>query len=549
MTGSRLDHVYRSLLQTKFFRKGWGKPDNLKRLFEFRKVVSKRETCYKLVQKDHPVTIIKEEVGSEITVLEGRFVSPFVEHLPGLLPPEAETVYFQVVLPKKWRSEHYKPVCLHLAGTGDHGFWRRRQMMVKPLLKEAGIAGIILENPFYGLRKPKDQIRSNLNNVSDIFVMGGCLILESLALFHWCERVGLGPLGITGMSMGGHMASLAATSWPKPLVLVPCLSWSTASPVFTKGVMSDSINWSLLQNQYLSDEVYKQEIRNMVQTNQYAFRAGQHFAQNYPQSLSRIQELNSEKKQKDVLVKDDLYYTSHCSKIEDKGENLNPSDVKVTKQYSTTCSSDLSGNGAKSNSSCLDGEPAASPVDKHISIEQPPDLHRHDAVDGNIRMHNGGSVSKQTGFFSLDFVRKKNVESLLSHFTTSKENILGGPELKSSGKPLGKSEIKNIDCSGAVLAKWRENEALQFMRGIMDECTHLRNFDVPADTSLIIAVCASKDAYVPREGSAHLADIWPGAEVRYVDAGHVTAYLLYQHAFRKAIIESFERWRRKYSTS
>jgi hypothetical protein len=38
------------------------------------------------------------------------------------------------------------------------GFWRRRQMMAKPLLKEGGIASVILENPFYGLRKPKDQV-------------------------------------------------------------------------------------------------------------------------------------------------------------------------------------------------------------------------------------------------------------------------------------------------------------------------------------------------------------------------------------------------------
>lgn len=37
-------------------------------------------------------------------------------------------------------------------------FWRRRNLMVKPLLKEAGIGGIILENPFYGLRKPTDQV-------------------------------------------------------------------------------------------------------------------------------------------------------------------------------------------------------------------------------------------------------------------------------------------------------------------------------------------------------------------------------------------------------
>jgi len=43
--------------------------------------------------------------------------------------------------------------------------------------------------------------------VSDILVMGGCLILESLVLFHWCESNGLGPLGVTGMSMGGHVSA------------------------------------------------------------------------------------------------------------------------------------------------------------------------------------------------------------------------------------------------------------------------------------------------------------------------------------------------------
>jgi hypothetical protein len=45
--------------------------------------------------------------------------------------------------------------------------------------------------------------------VSDIIVMGGCLILESLVLFHWCENNGLGPLGVTGMSMGGHVSALS----------------------------------------------------------------------------------------------------------------------------------------------------------------------------------------------------------------------------------------------------------------------------------------------------------------------------------------------------
>lgn len=37
--------------------------------------------------------------------------------------------------------------------------------------------------------------------------MGGCLILENLVLFHWLERNGFGPLGISGLSMGGHVSA------------------------------------------------------------------------------------------------------------------------------------------------------------------------------------------------------------------------------------------------------------------------------------------------------------------------------------------------------
>lgn len=46
------------------------------------------------------------------------------------------------------------------------------------------------------------------------------------------------------------------------------------------------------------------------------------------------------------------------------------------------------------------------------------------------------------------------------------------------------------------------------------------------------AVCAKHDAYVPRDDVGTLEEIWPGAEVRYVDAGHVSAYILHQSLFR-----------------
>lgn len=40
---------------------------------------------------------------------------------------EIEDAYFQMILPLKWKSE-YKPVCIHLAGTGDHVTQATRQI-------------------------------------------------------------------------------------------------------------------------------------------------------------------------------------------------------------------------------------------------------------------------------------------------------------------------------------------------------------------------------------------------------------------------------------
>ncbi len=77
-----------------------------------------------------------------------------------------------------------------------------------------------------------------------------------------------------------------------------------------------------------------------------------------------------------------------------------------------------------------------------------------------------------------------------------------------------------------------EQQAFNFMNGLMDECTHLKHFSVPVDTSLTIAVCADDDAYIPKKGMSSLDKIWPGAEVRYVKGGHVRAYVQYQKEFR-----------------
>lgn len=570
MSASRLDAVYRSILLTKFFTKGWGKPENLRRLFEFRKVVSNRDECFKLVERDYPVTITKHQTLSDCQLFEGYFITPLERYLPGIVPKIAQKAHFQALLPIHWAEKHCKPVCLHLAGTGDHFFWRRRNLMVKPLLKEAGIGGIILENPFYGLRKPTDQVRSSLHNVSDIFVMGGCLILESLVLFHWCERNGLGPLGVTGLSMGGHMASLAATNWPKPLVLVPCLSWSTASAVFLQGVMSHSINWDLLEDQYLSDGEYREKLSKMVTIVDEAFLAGKKFARTYSQNIDIPQEKtdkNETKKELDITYKENavpenIIDINKVPKNEDKSQIENIHEELKMLLDENKISLELYNKLTSNEKFVL--EPAdidainnmTEPQIKEVLLKcKVADLQELVVTIQKQSEANNNKVRSAVLSAKQDVVESpKPLENPLTTVQPPKEEIIKKPEkswnftsdlwinylpfLKSSSKSGKKIDISKIH--------WRDRETLQFMRGIMDECTHLSNFSVPYDTSLIIAVCAKHDAYVPRDDVGTLEEIWPGAEVRYVDAGHVSAYILHQSLFRACIKEAFERSKKRW---
>ncbi|XP_031169672.1 protein ABHD18 isoform X3 [Sander lucioperca] len=422
---SRLDVFYRRLLLTKLFIGGWGKPEDLKRIFEFRKIIGDREKCRSLVPKDYPVYINKTEEHADCKIHDGFFISPLEHLVPGILPPEAVKARFQFIVPKRWQKD--RPVCIHLAGTGDHYFWRRRTLMARPMVKEAGMASLLLENPYYGYRKPKDQLRSSLKNVSDLFVMGGALILESTVLLRWLEREGYWPLGMTGISMGGYMASLAVTNWPKPIPLIPCLSWSTASSVFTT---ADS------------------------------FKMGPEFAKNVDSSEHLL-----------VLSGDDRATVGLNSKAGGEAE---------------------AGRGL--------------------------------FIGGGLE---GGSA---------------RVDQLLSSVNSSGMSLDTLPRSLLANNTLLGKKTDFAKCYRPSLHR----ESISFMKGVMDECTHMANFSVPVDTSLIIVVQAKEDAYIPRTGVLSLQEIWPGCEVRYLNGGHISAYLFKQNVFRQAIYDTFDRFCLKY---
>ncbi|XP_043530115.1 protein ABHD18 isoform X2 [Chiloscyllium plagiosum] len=334
--------------------------------------------------------------------------------------------------------------------------------MARPMIKEACMGSLLLENPYYGYRKPKDQMRSSLRNVSDLFVMGGALVLESAAILHWLERGGYGPLGMTGISMGGHMASLAASNWPKPIPLVPCLSWSTASGVFTTGVLSKAVNWRELEKQYATETVYEEEIIRLLEyCGADSFKMGQDFVKN-SSTFENLDHRDLATGMLDLNVKREMMRTATVTRFSTDTAALNASTQGILLE-------------GTSDTGCLNHQMSSTNISKYSS-----------------------SV---------------------------------------------KHELLKMDKRKASLAR----ESILFMKGVMDECTHIGNFSVPVDPSLIIVVQAKEDAYIPRAGVRSLNEIWPGCEIRYLEGGHISAYLFKQGLFRQAIYDAFDRFLQKYS--
>uniref|UniRef100_A0A0K0ELK2 AB hydrolase-1 domain-containing protein n=1 Tax=Strongyloides stercoralis TaxID=6248 RepID=A0A0K0ELK2_STRER len=209
--------------------------------------------CTDLINQDIPKMIItKESTTNNVIEIDGEFESPLAKHMPEILPKEAHKSYWKGFFPKNSRK-----VVIHLASTGDHSYFRRKVGFVNDLL-DKNIASILVENPFYGRRKPKNQFRSSLLNVTDLFVLGAALMTECNYLLMYAKKeCSFDVQGISGVSMGGFTASLAASNIRYPISLVPCLSWTCASKSYTQGVISEAIKWDVLKKELESKQFRK----------------------------------------------------------------------------------------------------------------------------------------------------------------------------------------------------------------------------------------------------------------------------------------------------
>lgn len=339
------------------------------------------------------------------------------------------------------------------------------------------------------------------------------------------------------------MASLAATNWPKPLVLVPCLSWSTASAVFTQGVMSHSINWDVLETQYFADGNYRETLSKMVTIIDDAFLAGQQFVKTYSKSMKELE--RDIKEMNELTSNDPVNLQSNRPRDGVKSRLI---DIKTHKNQL-----DLSENLFNKLLSTERNELTSEEINelntkiklalKKIKAER--GIEETNKNKGTV-LNSNDENSKEKMVLQSDTSNNESSTYLSSAINVGRTKLMS--LISPSSNTAKPATNENLPAPAAPRPKfditktnWWEREATQFMRGVMDECTHLKNFSVPYDTSLITAVCAKDDAYIPREGCMSLEDIWPGCEIKYLDAGHVSAYVLHQKLFRSSISEAFER--------
>lgn len=236
-SSSALDHLYANLTKRRrVFERGWGRAEDL---------TAEASGALFLTDPAPPdLTWSPPEPGPGFTTQRGAFPSP--AH-PERLPPEVRTAHVLLVRPT--RPAPGRPLAVHLPATSDEGHQRRLLTLAAPLAAERGVASLIPEAPFYGLRRARDQRGPQLLHVADLLALARGVIDESRALAAWGRDQGFGPLLWSGVSMGGQLAFTAAALDPHPSAVAALIPAHAASAVYLHGLISHTLAWDTLAAQ------------------------------------------------------------------------------------------------------------------------------------------------------------------------------------------------------------------------------------------------------------------------------------------------------------
>lgn len=243
-----LDRVFGMVLgKTPFFSGGFGDFDMIEHLVK--------------IPHDHPGVpeIEVRWVGEpthygNVTGYVGMFTSPLAHELD--VPGAVRTAFFELLVPSAIPEDVDLPICIHLAATSDQGFGARRRLAL-PLVRE-GIGALILENPYYGWRRPKHQRYIAPNTLADQLLMNMATVQEARGLLGWLRRHGFRRLGVTGYSMGGFGTAYTAALTDFPIAAIPCAAGADPAFAFTGTEFERVIDW-----ESLSQDANEREIEDV----------------------------------------------------------------------------------------------------------------------------------------------------------------------------------------------------------------------------------------------------------------------------------------------
>lgn len=161
---------------------------------------------------------------------EGHFESPLE-----FLPTRARAGRVRLIEPR----EGAERCVLLLAAWNDHTFTTRTAIGTR--LAASGIASLLLENPYYGERRPAPEPWQSIQTVVDMARMGRAAIEEGRALLQYGQDELGFQMGVSGYSMGGaHAAYVAATS-PIPVATAPLAPSHSPAAVFKDSALAAGV--------------------------------------------------------------------------------------------------------------------------------------------------------------------------------------------------------------------------------------------------------------------------------------------------------------------
>lgn len=223
-----LDRAYVRLTRPgSFFEDGWGGDERVRRL---------ATAAFAAEVPAARVEWGRARVVADRLERDGTFESP----LAAELPRESRVAHVRWLMPVHARVT---ATVVLLGATGDVGAARRARFAA-PLLR-AGVAALLLENPYYGARRPAGQRGVDVRTVADLLLLGRAAVDEARALAWWSRAEG-GDVALSGYSMGGQLSAMAAATLPFAVAVVPVAAPTSARAVFVDGLLSRATAWPAL---------------------------------------------------------------------------------------------------------------------------------------------------------------------------------------------------------------------------------------------------------------------------------------------------------------